>query len=156
VDVKDFFAQSVLAGRPGTRFALGGDDLAWARERSLRIVDELKQLGVDVVGELAELVPEVETEEQEQPDLEAALNADRLLEESVAAIAALLAERRERRAEVESLRHTLMTGGEAPLTLRRLVRQRLVALSERSALAGRARVAYRHARERSHRSGDGH
>lgn len=153
VDVKDFFAQSVLAGRPGTRFALGGDDLAWARERSLRIVEELKQLGADVVGDLAELVPEVE--EREQPDLEAALHADRLLEESVAAIATLLTERRERRAEVESLRHTLATGGEAPLTLRRLVRQRLVALSERSALAGRARVAYRHARERSHRSGDG-
>ncbi len=55
--VKDVLAQSVLAARPGTLFGLAGDDRKFAVNRSQMIVDELSGLGVDVVGDLSELVP---------------------------------------------------------------------------------------------------
>lgn len=56
--VKEILAQEVLAGRPGgARVALSGDDWTFAVERSRRMADELRSLGVDVVGDLAELTP---------------------------------------------------------------------------------------------------
>lgn len=55
--VKEIFAQDVLAGRPGARVSLSPDDRAFALERSATIVAELRELGVDVVGELGELLP---------------------------------------------------------------------------------------------------
>ena len=55
--VKDVLAQVVLAGRPGTRVGLAGDDRAFAVARSRVIVDELQKLGVSVTGDLDELLP---------------------------------------------------------------------------------------------------
>lgn len=107
VDVKDFFAQRVLAGRPGTRFGLHGEDVTWAKERSARMAHELAELGVDVVGDLAEL--EAAETHGVDTDLESAITDERLLRESVAAVAALLEERRRLRAEVQGRRRPLKT-----------------------------------------------
>lgn len=145
LDVKNYFAQTVLASRPGTRFGLQGDDVTWAQERSARMAEELRGLGVDVVGDLAELTPDVTPP---ATDLAAALDAERLLGESVAVIADLLDERRERRTEVEALRHELRSTVGVRAAVRRSVKRRLVALSERSRALGRARAGYRHTRDR--------
>lgn len=55
--VKDLLAQNLLADRPGTPIVLPADDRATAVQRGKEISAELRQLGVDVVGDLAELVP---------------------------------------------------------------------------------------------------
>ncbi|MDP9317634.1 MAG: hypothetical protein M3O94_00890 [Actinomycetota bacterium] len=55
--VKDVLAQSLLAARPGTPVGLVGDDRQFAVARSQVIVDELRQLDVDVVGDLTDLLP---------------------------------------------------------------------------------------------------
>lgn len=56
--VKDVLAQQVLAGRAGAPIALLGADREFAITRSQRIADELVELGVAVVGDLRELVPD--------------------------------------------------------------------------------------------------
>lgn len=55
--VKDVLAQGVLSTRPGRPVGLVGEDRKFAVARSQQIVDELRELGVDVVGDLDELVP---------------------------------------------------------------------------------------------------
>ncbi|CAA9372962.1 MAG: hypothetical protein AVDCRST_MAG21-1208 [uncultured Nocardioidaceae bacterium] len=56
--VKEVFAQRVLAERPGDPVLLSPESRQFALQRSRRLVDELTQLDVDVVGDTAELVPE--------------------------------------------------------------------------------------------------
>lgn len=55
--VKEVFAQTVLSRRPGTQVALIGGDRDFALARSQVMVQELAQLDVDVIGDLADLVP---------------------------------------------------------------------------------------------------
>ena len=55
--VKEIFAQEVLAGRPGVHVALWPKNRAQAVSCSHDLVEQLRQLDVDVVGDLAELVP---------------------------------------------------------------------------------------------------
>jgi hypothetical protein len=55
--VKEYFANEVLAGQQGTAFALTGADHAFAVSESEVVVEKLRRSGVDVVGDLAELVP---------------------------------------------------------------------------------------------------
>jgi len=55
--VKDVLAQTLLAARPGTPVGLVGDDRQFAVARSQVIVDELRHLDVDVVGDLTDLLP---------------------------------------------------------------------------------------------------
>lgn len=55
-NVKGFLAHNILEGRSGDRLVLGGEDLEFARERSVQLVEELTELEVDVVGDLAELL----------------------------------------------------------------------------------------------------
>lgn len=54
--VRKAFTNQVLGGRAGTRLVLGGEDLEFARERSARVVEELRSAGVHVVGDLDELL----------------------------------------------------------------------------------------------------
>ena len=56
-DVKSMFAERVLVRQPGTRLALSGDGLDYAVRRSEELAEGIRKLGVDVVGDLAELVP---------------------------------------------------------------------------------------------------
>ena len=57
-DVKSMFAERVLVRQPGTRLALSGDGLDYAVRRSEELAEGIRKLGVDVVGDLAELVPD--------------------------------------------------------------------------------------------------
>lgn len=56
--VKDLLAQSLLVDRPGTPLVLLPDDRARAVQKGRKISTELSQLGVHVVGDLADLVPD--------------------------------------------------------------------------------------------------
>jgi hypothetical protein len=58
--VKGYFANQVLAGQQGSRLALTGADHAFAVRKSEAMVKRLRTAGVDVVGDLAELVPSAE------------------------------------------------------------------------------------------------
>jgi hypothetical protein len=61
--IKNVLAHRVLAERTGTPLRLDRDDSAFARQRSADIAERLTARGFDVVGDLAELVPEVPYED---------------------------------------------------------------------------------------------
>ncbi len=126
VDVKDLFAQTLLTRQPGAKIALAGDDVGYAVERSRRMAAEIAALGVDVVGDLDELVPPAPASPPAHPEV----TGERLLQESVTALAALLeACSGQRREAQQSLRR--LTELEDRLATRP-VRTTLAAVSERS------------------------
>ena len=86
--VKSVLAHRVLGGRPGTRFALTGEDHVFAVERAQRMVDELGGMAVDVVGDLAELVPDPVPPREVSGDAE--VTAEAVLDEAVEALAEVL------------------------------------------------------------------
>ena len=88
--VKNVLAHRVLAERPGPRLVLAADDIAFAREESLAIVDRLEVLGFDVVGDLTELVPDAAPEAPTAEEAYAPRSSEDLLQESVGALADLL------------------------------------------------------------------
>ena len=104
--VKSLLAHQILSGRPGTRFGVVGEDRAFAIARAHTMVAELRQLGVDVVGDLEELVPH-ETGEEVSGD--AQVTAESVLAEAVEALAEVLdrvaVERTRRRRLREELDH---------------------------------------------------
>lgn len=104
--VKEIFAQDVLAGRPGARVALSEDDRAFALERSATMVDELRDLGVDIVGDLDELLPTTRPSVPRAGGSEVpeATPDKALLGESVEALAALLERLSSERAHRKVLR----------------------------------------------------
>jgi hypothetical protein len=58
--VKGYFAHRVLAGQGGTSFGLAGEDLHYAAGDSRRVAERLSAMGVDVVGELADLTASIQ------------------------------------------------------------------------------------------------
>jgi hypothetical protein len=172
VTVKEVFAQDVLQGRPGLTIALDHDDRAFAIKRSHEIVSEIEQLGVDIVGDLADLVPPEEPPSTGVPSTShpETVAEDTLLEEGTEALIGMLvrfSEERSRatdaeqttrrlqgdlqqaRAELSELRarhDTLLTNMQ-----QRPVRQLLISLSESRPRLMRMRVHYWHAVERARR-----
>jgi hypothetical protein len=77
--VKDQLATEVLARRRGPRrITIGVDDHPWARKQAQQFVDEIREAGYHVVGDLADLLPLVETGFAEPSDgelLDAAVDA---------------------------------------------------------------------------------
>ena len=56
--VKDQLATEVLARRPGPRrITIGVDDHPWVRKQAQQFVDEIREAGYHVVGDLADLLP---------------------------------------------------------------------------------------------------
>lgn len=137
VDVKDVFAQTVLVRRPGTKIELPAEDVEFALDRSRRIADELTKAGYQVVGDLAELVPEGDREA-----LPAAPRASnkRLLDESVEALANLLEEYSRLRRESQQTRQRLEKLEQA--SAERPVRGMLLALTQRWGWAMSLRKGY--------------
>jgi hypothetical protein len=134
--VKNVLAQQILAGRHGTPLALDHDDTQFALERSRDIADRLTQAGVDVVGDLEELVPgPAGLPFEPWPTYPATADAV-LAEEGVAALAALLPRLAEQRAENRRLRDRLGEIRDAPY------RFAMIRTSERRPLLGRARRVY--------------
>ncbi len=89
--VKNVLAHRILAARKGTRLALDGPTTAYAAQRSQEIADRLASMGVDVVGDLAELVPPLPDGSGRSPEASPPEpDADVLLTESIAALAGLL------------------------------------------------------------------
>jgi len=109
VDVKTMLAQRVLVEHPGTRLRLSPEDRALAVQWSRDVARELERLGVDVVGDLAELVPPEADPEADPtaPTLRDEVSDERLLAESVAALVGVLDEHRERRTERDNARRQL-------------------------------------------------
>jgi hypothetical protein len=105
--VKNLLAHTILAGHPGTPLALDQDAIRFAVERSAGIAQRLAASGFDVVGDLADLVPD----EAAATARAAAPGSDTpsdevLLAESVAVIADLLDSvraERQRRRRIEDL-----------------------------------------------------
>lgn len=85
--VKNVLAHRVLESRRGTGLALNAEDARFARDESTEIATRLTGLGVDLVGDVAELAPEPGSNEVEEY---AATDPAALLDESVAALADLL------------------------------------------------------------------
>jgi hypothetical protein len=140
--VKNLLAHRVLAARPGTPLALSPEDTDYAVSASREVAQRLEALGVDVVGDLAELVPDADEARDRasatayEPPADAAL-----LEESVEALAGVLTVMADRRAQrrYEDLIRDLKA---------RPVRFALARAAERNRALGQARKAYRRATRR--------
>ncbi len=89
--VKNVLAHRVLAARTGTPLAMDLAGTEFAVRRSAEIAERLEGMGVDVVGDLAELVPDrVAARAAANPTAYRKPSAEVLLGESVAALAGLL------------------------------------------------------------------
>ncbi|MBE7187240.1 hypothetical protein [Jatrophihabitans endophyticus] len=97
-EVKHVLAHGVLAARPSpSRPTLPADVADWASARSEAVIEYLRSSGVDVVGDLDELVPAPERPAAD-PDREAGIaTVDDQLDAAVQSLAALV-ERSHRRA----------------------------------------------------------
>ncbi len=140
--VKNVLAHRILESRAGTRLALGADDQRYAADESRRIADRLGAMGVDVVGDLADLVPAVGAADASDGDAYAVPSDATLLAESVATIADLLVVLNERRAAVQQADDLATTAQEKP------VRFALVQAAENRPLLRKLRGGYRAAKER--------
>jgi hypothetical protein len=152
--VKNVLAHQVLAARPGTPYALTGDAYDFAVQRSKEMAQVLDASGVDVVGDLSELVPQQGPDSRPRGGLASAVGPDAvtddvLLGESVAALAGLLdaVHQDRRRLEAETERRVAEALGErdrvvAEMT-QRPVRHLLKGLSLRWPWLMRLRMGYR-------------
>lgn len=140
--LKDVFAQQILAAEPGSRIDLDEATLAWAERESSALVSWLTSSGVDVVGDVDELLPGPRRDDgQVGPD---EVSAEELLPVAVDALAEVLVRfsRNRRRLgmlEAERREHR---------TLKQGAKQRLIQLSNRRPWAMRLRHLYRSARNR--------
>ncbi len=67
--IRQVLAEGILAARPGvTKFAPPENEHPWVVKRGTQMVDELRALPYDVVGDLAELVPPAEPVRGPNPD----------------------------------------------------------------------------------------
>lgn len=137
--VKNLLAHKVLAARPGTRILIDAKTRELAVRRSREICDRLSTMGIDVVGDLDELVPrstEALSGEWTEKSL-AEPSVEAMLEESVAALSSVLVlagGAQDARRRYEELVRELRA---APL------RFALVRASERRPLLRKARRIYR-------------
>lgn len=146
--VKELFAQEVLAGRPGTALRLDRKGAEFAVAKSREMADGLAALGVDVIGDLEELVPPLQSRDPASDAHYPEPSDAELLSEAVEAVAELLRLLAQRgRAEAE-FRRQLGQLRDMP------VRYALLQASKRHAGLGRLRRAYTQGRRRlSGRSG---
>ena len=146
-DVKNVFAERILSRQPGAKLALGGERLDYAVKRSEQLADGLRELGVNVIGDLAELVPDPGQGALHQPPVEP--SSDVLWQESLTALAGLLEEFSGLRRRAHRERQELDRLRELEREMRdRPAKHLLRGLSERWAWAGKARAAARRTRER--------
>jgi len=105
--VKRGLGRSILARRPGAAITVPAAQLPWVRAEAAAMVDALAASGVDVVGDLGDLL----VPDDEPGDQPAAPTDAQVVDEAVAALAELLvstAETRERhRSKVARLRERL-------------------------------------------------
>lgn len=86
--VKEILSHSILSKRPGTPLVLPRSSWEFAHDKSMEIIEGLHSLGVNVVGDLHDLIPrELPYEQATSPS---SVETDRLLDESLEAIIGLL------------------------------------------------------------------
>lgn len=137
--VKDGLAHDTLAGRPGTKLSLTRDDWDFAVDHAERMAQQLDALGVDVVGDVKDLIPQGEPPNADTP---AEADVEQVLDEAVAALVAALDAHdrtRLRLQQARSAEHQAPPDPEASP-----VRRALVTASRRWAWADRAKQAYKH------------
>jgi hypothetical protein len=100
-------AERILTGRDGRPLRLEPDDHALAARLSRGVADDLRDLGVDVVGDLADLAPSETPVGAEDEPYSYALGADVVRHETVAALAGLLDEYSSRRTAAAARRREL-------------------------------------------------
>ncbi len=145
--VKSVFAEGVLPKQPGTRLALSGKALDYAHERSEQLARDLGDMGVDVIGDLAELVPDraVVANQTELPPP----SDEVVMTEGITALTGLLEEYSELRHRLQRDRLELDRLRQVEQEMReRPFKHLLRGLSERWSWAGKARRLARRGRER--------
>jgi hypothetical protein len=146
-DVKSMFAERVLSQQPGTRLALTGEGLDYAVRRSEQLARDLGELGVDVIGDLGELVPDRDRL-AEQPLLPSP-GDDVVLTESITALTGVLDEYSDLRRRAQRERQELHRLQQLEREMReRPLRHLLRGLSERWEWAGKARGLARRGRDK--------
>jgi hypothetical protein len=83
-------AHGILSGRPGRRLALEPEDREYAARVSRSVADDLAAMGVDVVGDLADLVPAEPPADASPETTGYGVGVEALRDEAVAALAGLL------------------------------------------------------------------
>jgi hypothetical protein len=147
--VKNVLAHRVLAGRKGTRLTLSPSDTEYAVAQSRDIADRLAAMGVDVVGQLDELVPDLaEATRGASPTAYDAPPTEALLEESLEAMAELLVVLGHRIRSERRSTELLTEMRRAP------VRHALVRASERRPAVMKARRLYQRGRRLLRRGED--
>lgn len=136
--VKNVLAHRILEKHPGTRLALAPDDAKFAVAESRSIADRLAASGIDVVGDLEELVPEAASAVDE--DAYRTPDAETMLADSVSAIADLLVVLNERRRVQRRAEDMASAAQETP------IRFALVQAARTRPLLGRAHGVYRRLR----------
>jgi hypothetical protein len=138
--VKNVLAHRVLSARPGTPLALSPEDTDYALEASRDVAERLETLGVDVVGDLRELVPDVDEAHRRASVTSYDAPPDAvLLEESIEALAGVLTAMADRRGQrrYEDLVRELRA---------RPIRFALARLADRNPALDRARRGYHRVR----------
>jgi hypothetical protein len=137
--VKDGLAHDLLSRRPGTKLSLTRDDWDFAVSHAEGMVRDLEALGVDVVGDLGDLVPQGEPPTAESPPR---ADLERVLEEAVAALVASLDAHDTTRHRLQQLR-ARTAAAPRPDPDAHPVRRTLVAASYRWRWVDRAKRAYK-------------
>jgi hypothetical protein len=152
--VKERLAHRVLAHRAGTPLRLSAADRVFAVRRADTMVKELADLGVDVVGDLAELVPSADVQQVEVVD-PSLLPDSTILEEGIGALISLIEQHEAERSalkEQHARRITRVRRERDRLEeqlLARSPRVTLSALADRWRWLGAVRTVYRRIRYRS-------
>jgi hypothetical protein len=138
VVVKNVLAHRLLASRPGTRLALDADATAFAVQRSAEIARRIEAMGIDVVGDLDDLVPDPRIAQTAATGSAYERPSDQvLLDESIAALIGLMQTMARDRAELRRHEDRAQTP----------IRSALVRMSERRPLLMKLRRVY-HRRSR--------
>ena len=153
--VKDQLVHEMLAQRAGTKLVLPKTDLDFAVEHGEEVARALAALGVDVVGDLRELVPEAQGA---APDVLPHVTDDDVLAEAVAALATTLDALDTTRVELRQARAALPPPpppSPPPIDPEAsALRRGLVALSRRSRAVDSAKQLYKRSVQRDHRARD--
>jgi hypothetical protein len=137
--VKELLAHDVLARRPTVgRLELPAERDAWAREQGELLIDGLRNGGYRIRGDLEDLLPRPISGHRDTPS---DVTTEQLLDASVDAISALLADR----AAAEGMALPSPDPDGKPSKTEPTLKAALVALSRRSPTVHRLRRSYWHA-----------
>lgn len=145
--VKDGLVHDMLSQRPGTRLSLTRAEWDFAVEHGHEMVRDLESLGVDVVGDLHDLIPQGDPPTH---DRHPEADVERVLDEALAALAASLEAHDDARLRLQ--RRPVPPPEPAPTPLAPdagPLRRALVGASRRWAWADRAKKVYKRTVQRS-------